>query len=305
MECNKALLDSVNKSLHNNMGKAIIALLVVMLCSSLAAPVALSVALMGGTSFFPIIVLVLCVTCVCLLVFGFGFLVAQLYRRRQAVLGHVFSAFRDFKRMGLAALVFALGITIISMVVVLVGMTLFTPDIKLEQTATLDQIIGPLLQIMPVLSAICMVVFIFALVLPNIFVWLVLYDNPTCTVRQAFKKSFDMPKGKRSRLVSFLLRCGGWWFAAACAAFVISTAFLFFVVPNVAALGTTMASFLSFVANICDIVYFFGFYTAFIRMTTGVVAFYDELLHPDKDLNEPPQSIEAPVIELPAPDVEN
>lgn len=304
MECDKVLLDSVNRTLRNSMGKAVIALLVVILCGSLAAPVALAAALVGGASFLSVIVLLACVTAVCMLAIGFAVLMARLCRGQRAVLGHIFSAFRDWKRMGAVAAVFAVGITAISMAAALVAVAAVVPATGLSSVpgaAGMERLLLPVLRLMPLLSAVCMAVFVAAVLFPNVFVWLVLLDNPGISVRKAFGSAFRLPRGRRIRLALFLLRCGGWWLLSACAAFAVSTAAAL-ALPAEAS-GNAAMSLLSLAAAACDLVCFVGFYTAVIRVAAGVVAFYDSLVHDAdgdsvcKDADSAP-----PAIELPSPD---
>ena len=286
MECNKVLLDSVNKNVQKNMGKAIIALLVVIICTSVIAPVALVSAMVGGASFFSVLMLLLCVSVSCMLFLGFAILLSRFYRNQQAVLGYIFVPFKDIKRMGSVALLFSAGITIISLIVTVVGMSVYLPE-GLAGLKDIENILPSLMKIMPLLSVICILFFIFLVVFPNIFVWLVLIDNPEISAFEALKESFLLAKGKRIRLLGFLLQCGGWWLLAGCLALAVTICFALFFTPLL--VNEFANSVFSFVGLVCDGIYFIGLYTAVIKIITGVVAFYDELksdLEPKQEKSE-------------------
>ncbi|MBO5137815.1 MAG: hypothetical protein J6B81_04920 [Spirochaetaceae bacterium] len=305
MECNKVLLDSVNSFLKINTGKAVIGLLLVLLLSSTLTPIALLASLISSSLLFPLIVLLLCTTVVVMLMFGYMSLLALLYRGQPAILGHIFDCFRDWKRGIKLSLLFSTMLIIISFVAVIVAFTVTFSEQKTSQLL-FEEAITKIMNVMPFMTIICIVVFALFVVWPNAFVWLVFTDNPAFTIKQTFRKAHSLQKGKMWRLLFFLFRIGGIWLCVAClSSFVSSIVSIKFM--DVIASGNQGLHY-SFIIKICDTVSFVGFYYVLIKMMVGVIAFYDALIRDEREnsiFDKNVQSIEVPVIELPAPDMES
>ena len=152
-----------------------------------------------------------------LLQYGCLILADLLYTGRYAVIGHLFTGFRDFKRGVQTALFFML--TYIC--------ALFSASALGWAASTF--FFGSL---RPDLLLAVMIVFSF-LILAVLyvrwgFVWFFLYDDPSLSVRRALGKSALVTKKKRTAFVLFCVQSGGLYLLCAALVLVFSIAQIFF-----------------------------------------------------------------------------
>ncbi len=152
-----------------------------------------------------------------LLQYGCLILADLLYTGRYAVIGHLFTGFRDFKRGVRTALFFML--TYIC--------ALFSASALGWAASTF--FFGSL---RPDLLLAVMIVFSF-LILAVLyvrwgFVWFFLYDDPSLSVRRALVKSALVTKKKRTAFVLFCVQSGGLYLLCAALVLVFSIAQIFF-----------------------------------------------------------------------------
>ncbi|MEE0132786.1 MAG: hypothetical protein U0I22_03170 [Treponema sp.] len=292
MEDTKTLLGKINISLKKNLGKIIIALLLVFLVSGLLAPIAMVILAFGGAMafFFAAFVMLLIAVILFMLQISFAQMCGKMYREEPCVLGNLLDSFRDWRRCGIFALVYAISAIIICIVVV-EGRVLLS-----YLTAGADQgnfysedALGAMLSRMPVLVMVCMGIFFLLVLLPTAFTHMVLMDNQEMPLLTAIQENFRLLKGKKLQLVGFLFRTGGLWLVGALIFLGLSFAIVsvMYAQPETAENTLTL---LSFASQICDMVYFICAYSTLIRLVTGVAAFY-QAVQDEAAGKEPPLQI--------------
>ena len=182
MECNRVLLNSVNKTLRYNMGKAILALLVVLLLGSFIIPAVLVVVVMPGSMILGVVGVFFATALFFVLSYGYVILLLKLYRKEPAVLGHVFAGFWNFKRVIPAASIFAIAFVIIAFAVAGGGLMIYFQFIDIP-TDSLEVMVASIIPVLPVLTASCSLLFLLGVVLPCIFVFFVVNDYPGYSFR--------------------------------------------------------------------------------------------------------------------------
>lgn len=152
-----------------------------------------------------------------LLQYGCLILVDLLYTGRYAVIGHLFTGFRDFKRGVQTALFFML-----------------TYICALFSASALGWVASTFFfgSLRPDLLLAVMIVFSF-LILAVLyvrwgFVWFFLYDDPSLSVRRALGKSALVTKKKRTAFVLFCVQSGGLYLLCAALVLIFSIAQIFF-----------------------------------------------------------------------------
>ena len=139
MKSDKELLDYVNMSLHNNMGKAIISLLLIILLTSFSVPVIMFTAIIfAGTVILPFAILLFFVTLIVMLILGYLTLLANLHRKKPAVLGHIFSAFYQFKKNIGLALIIATVLVMLSSIISIFGLLFIPLDLDFSDMNSLS-----------------------------------------------------------------------------------------------------------------------------------------------------------------------
>ena len=288
MEDTRSLLGKITVSLRKNLGKIIIALLLVFVVSGLLAPLAMAMLVVDIS--LAVVVLLLMATVLFMLQISFAQMCGKLYREEPCVLGNLLDSFRDWRRCSLWALVYALSAIIICVVVVEGGVfvSYLTAGANRANFYSED-VLGSMLTRMPLLVMVCMGVFFFVVLLPTAFTHLVLMDNQELSLLAAIKENFRLLKGKKLQLVGFLFRAGGLWLV--CALVFLGVSFtivsVMYAQPETAE-GTLIL--LSLVSKICDMVYFICAYSALIRLVTGVAAFY-QAVKDEAEGKEPPLQI--------------
>ncbi len=292
MEDTRILLGKINASLKKNLGKIIIALLLVFLISGLLAPIAMVIISLGGAMafFFAAFVMLLIAVILFMLQISFAQMCGKMYREEPCVLGSLLDSFRDWRRCGIFALVYAISAIIICIVVVEGGVLLSYLTAGADQgNFYSEDALGAMLSRMPVLVMVCMGIFFLLVLLPTAFTHMVLMDNQEMPLLTAIQENFRLLKGKKLQLVGFLLRTGGLWLVGA----LIFLGLGFAIVSVMYAQSETAENtltLLSFASQICDMVYFICAYSTLIRLVTGVAAFY-QAVQDEAAGKEPPLQI--------------
>ncbi|MBO7163741.1 MAG: hypothetical protein J6V63_04855, partial [Spirochaetaceae bacterium] len=218
MEDTKTLLGKINISLKKNLGKIIIALLLVFLVSGLLAPIAMVILAFGGATafFFAAFVMLLIAVILFMLQISFAQMCGKLYREEPCVLGNLLDSFRDWRRCSGLAFGYAISAILVCIVVV-EGGVLLSYLVTGADPANFysEDALGAMLSRMPVLVMVCMGIFFFVVLLPTAFTHLVLMDNQEMPLLAAIKENFRLLKGRRLQLVGFLFRAGGLWLVIA------------------------------------------------------------------------------------------
>lgn len=296
MEDAKTLLGKVNLSLKKNLGKAIIALLLVFLISTLLAPVAM-VLVAGGMVTLSVFVMFLLATVLFMLQISFAQMCAKMYRGDTCVLGNILDCFRDWRRCGGLGLIYGLSAVVICFVVVIAGMGVLlgfsTGDSNYFDS---ENALATLLSVFPVMIMICMVAFFFLVLLPTAFTHLVLMDNKDFTLMEAICENSRLLKGKKMSLLSFLFRAGGFWLLGA-VIFMVAGFVLVSVMYQQLETATGLLTALRLASQLCDMLYFICVYTTLIRLVTAAAAFYQGILDETAGPKSPVQINQKSLIE--------
>ena len=243
------------------------------------------VILIGGTVTamdvaIALILLFLSVSCIFVLSYGFIILILRLKRAEFSSIGYIFIGFRDYRRILPASLLLSLG-TILSMVICEIGVLIFRVQFQAAINAH---------GMIPVMSLIAIVfMFLSVIVLLRfVFVWPVMWDNPSMRALTAFRISMEIIRHRIIRFVEFELCAGGKSLVIAVSLFVISA-----IMPS------ETKGFLNFLMFILGFVYFISLYSAAIRMLMALPVFYDSCIAPPAERKDsesvlPPQLRELP-----------
>lgn len=152
-----------------------------------------------------------------LLQYGCLVLADLLYTGRYAVIGHLFTGFRDFKRGVRTALFFMLTYIFVLLSASALGWaasTFFPGSFRLN--------------VLLAVTIICVFLTLVVLYVRWGFVWFFLYDDPSLPVRQALHKSALVTKKKRIAFVLFCVQSGGLYLLCAALVLIFSIAQIFF-----------------------------------------------------------------------------
>ena len=288
MEDTRILLGKINASLKKNLGKIIIALLLVFLVSGLLAPISVVIISVGGATAFFLAALVMLLIAVILFMLQISFaqMCGKMYRDDPCVLGNLLDSFRDWRRCSTLSLGYAVSAIVICIVIVQGGILVaFLASGGNEGTFYSEDVLGSMISFMPVLIMVCMGIFFLLVLLPTSFTHLVLMDNQEMPLLSVLQENFRLLKGKKFQLVKFLFRVGGFWLVGAFIFLIGSFGIVsaMYLQPETAEgnLGV-----LQLAAQICDMVYFICAYTTLIRLVTGVAAFYQAIRDESKGTTE-------------------
>lgn len=292
MEDTRNLLGKINNSLKKNLGKIIIALLLVFLVSGLLAPISVVIISIGGAPAFILAGLVMFLIAVILFMLQISFaqMCGKMYREDSCVLGNLLDSFRDWRRCSIMSLGYAVSAIVICIVIVQGGiMVTFLASGGNAANFDSEAVLGSMISFMPVLVMACMGIFFLLVLLPTAFVHLVLMDNREMPLLSVLQENLRLLKGKKFQLVKFLFRVGGFWLVGAFIFLIGSFAIVsaMYLQPETAE-GTL--GVLQLAAQICDMVYFICAYTTLIRLVTGVAAFY-QAVRDEAAGKEPPLEI--------------
>ena len=189
-----------------------------------------------------------------LLQYGCFVLADLLYTGRYAVIGHLFTGFRDFKRGVRTALFFMLTYIFALFSASALGWaasTFFPGSFRLNMLLAV--------------TIICVFLTLAVLYVRWGFVWFFLYDDPSLPVRQALHKSALVTKKKRIAFVLFCLQSGGLYLL--CAALVL----IFLLAQSLfdfSAISSPLDAFLRMLYMLC-------LYMALIRLRIAFAAVYE------------------------------
>ena len=189
-----------------------------------------------------------------LLQYGCFVLADLLYTGRYAVIGHLFTGFRDFKRGVRTALFFMLTYIFALFSASALGWaasTFFSGSFRLNMLLAV--------------TIICVFVTLAVLYVRWGFVWFFLYDDPSLSVRQALHKSALVTKKKRIAFVLFCLQSGGLYLL--CAALVL----IFLLAQSLfdfSVISSPLDAFLRMLYMLC-------LYMALIRLRIAFAAVYE------------------------------
>lgn len=226
MESQDELLQKVRLCMTRNIAKLAIAMLLIGIITSFIVsfsmtPVAVSI-IFGNlstaslASFLFFSILINAITYI--LQYGFFVLVLFLYRNQQAVLGHLFTGFRDFKRAFLVGLVF----TLISVIVMFIFAFILSFGMASVLVARREPINyrDNMTFVMSVLLGVVLIV-LAVMYLRYGFVWFIMIDQPDLKVREAFKQSAVLTKGKRLNFILFCIKSAGLFLLIGLIAFIV------------------------------------------------------------------------------------
>ena len=189
-----------------------------------------------------------------LLQYGCFVLADLLYTGRYAVIGHLFTGFRDFKRGVRTALFFMLTYIFALFSASALGWaasTFFPGSFRLNMLLAV--------------TIICVFLTLAVLYVRWGFVWFFLYDDPSLPVRQALHKSALVTKKKRIAFVLFCLQSGGLYLL--CAALVL----IFLLAQSLfdfSTISSPLDAFLRMLYMLC-------LYMALIRLRIAFAAVYE------------------------------
>ena len=189
-----------------------------------------------------------------LLQYGCFVLADLLYTGRYAVIGHLFTGFRDFKRGVRTALFFMLTYIFALFSASALGWaasTFFPGSFRLNMLLAV--------------TIVCVFLTLAVLYVRWGFVWFFLYDDPSLPVRQALHKSALVTKKKRIAFVLFCLQSGGLYLL--CAALVL----IFLLAQSLfdfSAISSPLDAFLRMLYMLC-------LYMALIRLRIAFAAVYE------------------------------
>lgn len=189
-----------------------------------------------------------------LLQYGCFVLADLLYTGRYAVIGHLFTGFRDFKRGVRTALFFMLTYIFALFSASALGWaasTFFPGSFRLNMLLAV--------------TIICVFLTLAVLYVRWGFVWFFLYDDPSLPVRQALHKSALVTKKKRIAFVLFCLQSGGLYLL--CAALVL----IFLLAQSLfdfSVISSPLDAFLRMLYMLC-------LYMALIRLRIAFAAVYE------------------------------
>ncbi len=259
------LVKNIKECMTSNLPKFVISLLIMgIITTAMMAftmvPMASAImsSTMDATSIIMIIVTALVFSSLqYVLQYGFFVLVFLLYAHRYAVLGHLFSGFRDFKRAFLLGLIFTLiYIIILSIVGVVFTMLISTETIIIE--------FEMLIAILGIVSAIVLSI----LYINFAFAWFLLYENSRITVHAAIKQSLEITKGKKIAFIILCIKSAQYYLPVGIASFIIIQLPTF--VPSFDATSTifvSISSVLSFAYSVC-------LYISIMRFSIAFAAWY-------------------------------
>lgn len=190
-----------------------------------------------------------------ILLYGFFIMVHLMYKKERAVLGHLFTGFRDFLRAFKTALFL---ITIHLFVSVTASLGLFFADFF--TTAFFTKHIDICFTAVVSLS-LCVLAFLY---LHFAFVWFLLYENPKLKVMQALRKSSALMKKKRFTFFLLCVQSGG---------FYLAFALVSLIVPPL--LGQKIGTFSAFTLSFIRVLSTLFLYISLIRIGIAFAAAYE------------------------------
>lgn len=187
-----------------------------------------------------------------ILLYGFFVMVHLMYKKERAVLGHLFTGFRDFSR-ALKTAVFFVAIYISAVFAAGICLYLTSADFFAEH---LEALFFSL-----VLISLCVSAFLY---FRFAFVWFLLYENPKLKVMQALHKSSALMKKKRFAFFLLCVQSGGFYLVFALVALIL---------PPL--LGQKIGTFSAFTLSFIRVLSTLFLYISLIRIGIAFAAAYE------------------------------
>lgn len=187
-----------------------------------------------------------------ILLYGFFVMVLLMYKKERAVLGHLFSGFRDFSRALKTALFFVVLYMLIifaaGAVLYFIAADFFTGHIELLFAGL-------------VILSLCVLAFLY---LRFAFIWFFLYEDSKLSVIQALRKSSALMKKKRFDFFLLCVQSGGFYL-------------LFAVVSLILPLltGQKSGAFSVFASALVRVLSTLFLYVSLIRISIAFAAVYE------------------------------
>ena len=290
----KYLMVKLNQISSQYLGKIMYALFLISILETLASFALLSPALrLAANGANPTIVraetILLAFIAICVWLtfqFGFAVMLLKMTRREYTNLGFIFIGFRRLNPALKVIGSFGGLIALLAVVARFATKFIFhklNPDFVFEmpdisslqnagQIADQPEVISTMAVDMLLFVAIFIgILFLLGLLvlIRFVFVFQLHFDNPTMSLPNLFKKSFQMMHKNVFRLILFALRAGGKQLFIA-----IFLAIIVNFIPE------DKNSSLSILTFIIDMIYFINMYTAMIRIYLTVPVMYNEILNP-------------------------
>ena len=305
----KEIQTQINGTIRNNLPKMVISIVALRFLSTIAvtliaAPVSLVFLLDSGSIFSSVMLLgssILSEIVTVFLMYGFFVLLGRFYREERAIIGYLFQAFRDWKRMGLVTLLVCVVTIALAFLTAFPSLkiiqhykgdeieTLVLEEIANATTANVDnsalgetersivaaaseidvvttiamRMYDEFIKYLPFFLVPYLILFVLILV-RYAFVFPILYHEPEITVRQALKKSRLLLKKKNFKLIWFCLRCSLYPILAAVVCYV----------------GTLFIN-VDFLLTVVSLLFQVAFYFSIIVIMLSVNAFYYEHADPE------------------------
>jgi hypothetical protein len=278
MKDNHFLAARINQSFKSNAGKAIFSTCL-LLVSQMIIMVVLVMLLQLFPVFFAMPLAVLSALAILVMQYGYMTLLYKLYTGSRAIIGDMFSGFRDIKRIGNAALLF-FGVDFASIIISILIAAVFSAAVPFI-SADFSRM---LLVVFALYGATVVTVLIrFA------FVWFSLFANPLLKAKDAFKKSAHLLIGNKRRLLLLCLQAGGAYLFCALSLYVLNFMLFPMPLPDLSAFGIQAATPRAFpvpdgVSTVLNIGYYITSTIALIKVVLALAAFYTELSSPDISL---------------------
>ncbi len=253
------IYDRIKLCMSKNLAKIMISLLIMGTAITLILR-AIVTPMMNSTSVSALSVMFVAMLCVSVIQFifqyGFFVLVMQLYRQEYAVLGHLFSGFKDIKRAALVGLLFtSVYVIVLLLLSLLIGFIAGSSEANEIILEFESQFI--LLLSVSVLT-ISMMYCKFS------FTWLFLFENPSMSVKEALSKSISLTRKRMLKFFVFCIRSCGYFLPFAVGLFIV---FLLPITTSYLSEHLTLLSILNMVMVVC-------LYGSLMRLSIAFTSWY-------------------------------
>lgn len=194
-----------------------------------------------------------------ILLYGFFVMVLLMYKKERAVLGHLFSGFRDFSRALKTALFF---VALYMLIIFAAGALLYVTAADFFTRHT-ELLFAALL-----ILSLCVLAFIY---LQFAFTWFFLYEDSKLSVGQALRKSSALMKKKRFDFFLLCVQSGGLY---------LLFALLSFIFPAI--MGQRGGAVSAFALSLVRVLSTLSLYISLIRISIAFAAAY-EAVKPGQD----------------------
>ena len=298
------MLVKLNQISTQYLGKIMVAFFLMSILEAIVSSTILSPAMnimrQGGSGYaVKSAVLFLCFVSICIFLtfqFGFSVMLLKMSRREYTDLGFLFIGFRRFNPAGKVVIAFALLLSALSVISAFIARFVFLklkPDFSFDMEKISEMDISELqassekmsdflsqavMDVTAFIGLFLLILFLFFLLilLRFIFVFQLHFDNPRDSVFALFKRSGQMMHKKLFKFILFAIKAGGKQLLVA----VVLTLVVSFI-PAAPASGLSVLVFL------LNLICFFNFYTAVLRIYLTVPVMYNWILNPSEPDEEP------------------